>query len=239
MGSESPIYKRVVVKLSGEALQGGRGHGLDPAASGYIAGEIKEIQQLGVQVSIVIGGGNIIRGLQAHAGGMERTVADHMGMLATVINGLALQDALERAGVQARVMSAIVIGVMVEPFVRRGAVQHLEKGRVVIFVGGTGNPYFSTDSAAALRASEIGADAVLKATKVDGVYSDDPVKNPAAVLFEEITYMETLQKDLRVMDATAFAMCRENRIPIRVFNMSVPGNFRKAVLGEKVGTLVS
>lgn len=226
------------MKLSGEALQGGRGHGLDPALSGYIAGEIKEIQQLGIQVSIVIGGGNIIRGLQAHAGEMERTVADYMGMLGTVINGLALQDALERAGVRARVMSAIVIGVVVEPFVRRAAVQHLEKGRVVIFVGGTGNPYFSTDSAAALRASEIGADAVLKATKVDGIYSDDPVKNPDAVLFEEITYMEALQKNLRVMDATAFAMCRENRIPIRVFNMSVPGNFRKAVLGEKIGTLV-
>lgn len=239
MAPRQPVYKRVVVKLSGEALQGSSGHGVDPTASAYVAGEMKELRLLGVQVSIVIGGGNIIRGLQAHAGGMDRITADYMGMLGTVINGLALRDALEKSGLEGRVMSAIEIGVVVEPFNRRGAVRHLEKGRVVVFVGGTGNPYFSTDSAAALRASEIGADAVLKATKVDGVYSADPMKNPDAVLYEGISYDDALRKNLRVMDATAFALCRENRIPIRVFNMTVPGNFRKAVLGEKVGTLVS
>ena len=239
MAPRQPVYKRVVVKLSGEALQGSSGHGVDPTASAYVAGEMKELRLLGVQVSIVIGGGNIIRGLQAHAGGMDRITADYMGMLGTVINGLALRDALEKSGLEGRVMSAIGIGVVVEPFNRRGAVRHLEKGRVVVFVGGTGNPYFSTDSAAALRASEIGADAVLKATKVDGVYSADPMKNPDAVLYEGISYDDALRKNLRVMDATAFALCRENRIPIRVFNMTVPGNFRKAVLGEKVGTLVS
>ena len=239
MAAQKPVYRRVVVKLSGEALQGSSGHGVDITAASYIAGEVKDLHRLGVQVSIVIGGGNIIRGIQAQAGGMERTTADYMGMLGTVINGLALRDALEQASIEGWVMSALDVGAVVEPFTRRGAIHHLEKGRVLVFVGGTGNPYFSTDSAAALRASEIGAEAVLKATKVDGVYSDDPVKNPDAVLYEKISYIEALRKNLRVMDATAFALCMENSIPIRVFNMTVTGNFRKAVLGEKVGTLVS
>ena len=234
----TPKYKRVLLKLSGEAMAGGEGVGIDPKRAEVIAREIKDTQSLGVEVAVVIGGGNIFRGMVAEAAGMERVSADYMGMLATVINALALQDALESMGVVTRVQTAIEMRELAEPFIRRRAIRHLEKGRVVIFAGGTGNPYFTTDTAASLRAMEIGAEVIMKATKVDGVYSADPLIDPSAERFDEITYIDCLQKGLKVMDATALSLCMDNGVPIIVFNLWVPGNVVRAVKGEPVGTVV-
>lgn len=234
----APAYRRVLVKLSGEALMGEQGYGIDPALVGGIAREIGEIRALGVDLAIVIGGGNIFRGVAAGAAGMDRAQADYMGMLATVINALALQDALENAGVSTRVLTAIEMRSVAEPFIRRRAVRHLEKGRVVVFAAGTGNPYFTTDTAAALRAMEIKADVILKATKVDGIYSADPVSHPDATRFEALTYLDVLDRRLKVMDATAVSLCMDNKLPIIVFNLRRPGNMRRAVLGERIGTVV-
>ena len=231
-------YKRILLKLSGEVLMGDRNFGIDPKIVHFMANELKGISGSGVQVAIVIGGGNIFRGLEASAEGMERTSADYMGMLATVMNALALQNSLELAGIPTRVQSAIEMHQLAEPYIRRKAVRHLEKGRVVIFAGGTGNPYFTTDTAAALRAVEIGADVILKATKVDGVYSSDPVKNSSAKKFSEITYIDILKKGLKVMDSTAISLCMDNNLPIVVFNMMGSGNIKKVLKGEKIGTLV-
>jgi len=228
----------VLLKLSGEALMGDRGYGIDPATVQYIAGEIKSVTERGVQVAVVIGGGNIFRGLEASAKGMERVSADNMGMLATVINALALQDALEKSGVHTRVQSAIEMRELAEPYIRRRAVRHLEKGRVVIFSAGTGNPYFTTDTAAALRAAEINAEIIMKATKVDGVYSADPVKHPDAVRYDAIGYLEVLRKGLGVMDSTAISLCMDNKLPIMVFNLKEKGSIRKAAAGSRVGTLI-
>lgn len=234
-----PIYKRVVLKLSGEALQGKRGYGIDPGVTEAIAKEIKEIKKLDIQIAIVIGGGNIYRGNAASSGhGVDRIIADYMGMLATVINGLALQDALEKAGVMTRVQTAIEMQELAEPYIRRRAVRHLEKGRVVIFVAGTGSPYFSTDTAASLRAIEINADAILKATKVDGVYSADPEKDKSAKKFNRLKYIDVLKKGLKVMDATAVSLCMDNKLPIVVFNLTKKGNIKRVLLGEKIGTVV-
>jgi uridylate kinase len=233
-----PVYKRVLLKLSGEALLGEKTFGIDRAFTDYLAIEIGALHRLGVQVSAVVGGGNIFRGVSDSAQGMDRVSADHMGMLATVINALALQDALERAGVYTRVLSAIEMREVAEPFIRRRAIRHLEKGRVAIFAGGTGNPYFSTDTAAALRANEIKAEIILKGTKVDGIYDSDPVKNPTAKRFDRITYLEVLQRGLRVMDTTAISLCMENRVPIIVYDLKSAGALRRIVLGEQVGTLV-
>ncbi len=234
-----PKFSRVLVKLSGEALGGKDGVGICPEAVHHMAGEIREVRELGVQVVLVVGGGNIFRGLSGSERGIERATGDYMGMLATIINALALQDALEKLGCPTRVQSAIAMSQVAEPFIRRRAVRHLEKGRVVIFGGGTGNPYFSTDTAAALRANEIGAEVILKATKVDGIYDCDPKKNPKAKRFAEISYLDALQKQLKVMDSTAFSLCMDNKMPIIVFDFSEPHNLRRAVLGEKVGTLVT
>ncbi len=234
----TPKYKRVLLKLSGEAMAGGEGVGIDPKRAEVIAREIKDVQSLGVEVAVVIGGGNIFRGMGAEAAGMERVSADYMGMLATVINALALQDALESMGVVTRVQTAIEMRELAEPFIRRRAIRHLEKGRVVIFAGGTGSPYFTTDTAASLRAMEIGAEVIMKATKVDGVYSADPLVDPSAERFDEITYIDCLQKGLKVMDATALSLCMDNGVPIIVFNLWVPGNVGRAVKGEPVGTVV-
>jgi uridylate kinase len=234
-----PKYRRILLKLSGEALGGEGGVGICPEAIHDIAHQIGEVRQLGVQVVIVVGGGNIFRGLAGSERGIERATGDYMGMLATVINALALQDALEKGGVATRVQSAISMSQVAEPFIRRRAVRHLEKGRVVIFGGGTGNPYFSTDTAAALRANEIGAEVILKATKVDGVYDSDPKKNPKAVRFEETTYLEALQRQLKVMDSTAFSLCMDNKMPIIVFDLFKAHNLKRVVLGEHVGTLVT
>jgi uridylate kinase len=231
-------FKRIVLKLSGEILAGGAGHGIDEAVMGALADEIREVHDLGVQVGIVVGGGNIFRGLAASTRGMDRVGADYMGMLATVINGLALQHSLEKRGVQTRVMSAIEMARVCEPYIRRRATRHLEKGRVVIMAAGTGNPYFTTDTAAALRAIEIGADAILKATKVDGVYSADPVRDASATFFPRITYLDILTRGLKVMDSTAISLCMDNRLPLVVFNVSARGNLLKIVQGEEVGTLV-
>ena len=233
-----PVFRRILLKLSGEALMGTQGFGVDPEVAARIAREVDEVRNMDVQVAIVVGGGNFIRGVAASALGIYRVVADNMGMLATVINALALQDALEKAGVATRVQSAISMSQVAEPFIRRRAVRHLEKGRVVIFGGGTGNPYFSTDTAAALRANEIGAEVILKATKVDGVYDCDPKQNPAAKRFEQITYIEALQRQLKVMDSTAFSLCMDNKMPIIVFNVFKPSNLKRVVLGEAVGTIV-
>ena len=235
----SSPYKRILLKLSGEALMGSQGHGIDLAIIDTIASEIKEIYEHGIQVAIVIGGGNIFRGLSAAAKGMERASADYMGMLATVLNALALQNTLENKGVPTRVQTAIEMRQLAETYVRRRAVRHLEKNRIVIFAAGTGNPYFTTDTAAALRAMEIGADVIMKATKVDGVFSADPVKDPSAVKFDRLTYLDVLQKNLKVMDAAAISLCMDNNLPIIVFNLNVPGNIRKIVAGEPLGTLVS
>jgi uridylate kinase len=232
-------YRRILLKLSGEALGGGRGIGIDPEAVRDMARQIQEVRELGVQVVIVIGGGNIYRGLSGSVGGIERATGDYMGMLATVINSLALQDALEKLGVATRVQSAVTMPQVAEPFIRRRAVRHLEKGRVVIFGGGTGNPFFSTDTAAALRANEIGAEVILKATKVDGIYDSDPKKNPKAKRYDQITYQEALLKRLTVMDSTAFSMCQDNKMPIIVFDLFKPHNLRSVILGEKVGTVVT
>jgi len=238
--SAAPVYKRIVIKLSGEALrEPGARENISPQIVRELAARIKEIHDLGVQTSVVIGGGNIWRGLSAQHRGMDRTTADYMGMLATVINGLALKAALEEAGVQTRVQTAIEMQNVAEPFILGRAIRHLELGRVVIFVAGTGNPYFSTDTTAALRASEIRADVILKATKVDGIYDSDPKKNPAAKRFDRITYNDALTKRLQVMDSTAFSLCMDNKIPIIVFDMNRPSNFRDVVLGKNVGTTVA
>lgn len=236
-GKPKPAYSRIVLKLSGEVLAGKES--VDAGVTRKIAIEVGEIHRLGIQIAIVIGGGNIWRGAVHSHGGMDRSTADYMGMLATIINGLALQDALEREGVFTRVQTAIDVRNVAEPFIRRRAIRHLEKGRVVIFVAGTGNPFFSTDTAAALRASEIRADVILKATKVDGVYDSDPKKNPGAKRFNRLSYMRALQDQLKVMDSAAFALCMENHIPIVVFDVFRPGNLKRAVLGENVGTLVT
>jgi uridylate kinase len=235
---ETPIYRRVLLKLSGEALVGERGLSIDPDVVARIAQEIKDVRELGVEIAIVIGGGNLFRGLSASARGMDRVTADYMGMLATVINALALQDQLERFDVPTRVLSAIKIEELAEPFIRRRAVRHLEKGRVVIFASGTGNPFFTTDTAAALRAVEIDSEAILKGTKVDGVYDSDPLQNPNAKRYEHLTYMDVVKQRLKVMDTTAVTLCMENNLPIIVFNLKVPGNLRRVVLGENVGTKV-
>jgi uridylate kinase len=234
-----PPYKRILLKLSGEALMGEQGYGIDLAMMEKIASEIKEVFDLGVQIAIVIGGGNIFRGLAATAKGMERASADYMGMLATVLNALALQNILENKGVVTRVQSAIDMRELAEPYIRRRAVRHLEKKRVVIFAAGTGNPYFTTDTAAALRAMEIGANVIMKATKVDGVFSADPMKDKTAKKYDSLSYIEVLQKDLRVMDATAISLCMDNNLPIIVFNLNVPGNIKRIVKGESIGTLVT
>ena len=234
-----PKYKRILLKLSGEALGGDQGFGICPKTVANIAKQIGELRDLGVQVVIVVGGGNIFRGLQGEAAGIDRATGDYMGMLATIINSLALQNSLEHHGVETRVQTAIEMSEVAEPFIRRRAVRHLEKGRVVIFGGGTGNPYFSTDTAAALRANEIAAEVILKATKVDGIYDKDPEKHPAAKRFREISYLDCLQKQLRVMDSTAFSLCLDNSMPIIVFDLFKPHNIRNVVLGKKIGTLVS
>src|SRR3954466_1786153 len=240
MKTEAPAYKRIVLKLSGEALreEGGRDN-ISPPVVRTIAERIKEVHDLGIQIAVVIGGGNIWRGLTAAGKGMDRTTADYMGMLATVINGLALKSALDEIGVETRVQTAIEMQNVAEPFILGRAIRHLEVGRVVIFVAGTGNPYFSTDTTAALRASEIRADVIVKATKVDGVYDSDPKKNPDAKRYDRISYTDALTKRLQVMDSTAFSLCMDNRIPIVVFDMNTPSNFRDIVLGRKVGTVVS
>jgi uridylate kinase len=234
-----PKYHRVMLKLSGEAMLGNREHGISPETCDAIAKEIKEVKEVGVQLAIVIGGGNIFRGLAGVKHGLDRTAGDYMGMLATVINALALQDALEKNGVSTRVQSAIEMRAVAEPFIRRRAIRHLEKDRVVIFAAGTGNPYFSTDTTAALRASEIDADALLKATKVDGVYSADPKQDPSATRYDKLTYMDALKGRLNVMDSTAFSLCMDNHIPIVVFDLFQYGNIRRAILGEPIGTLVT
>ena len=234
----APYYRRVLLKLSGEALAGNQGYGIDPATLTAIAREVKEVVDLGVQLALVIGGGNIFRGLAASSKGMDRSSADYMGMLATVINSLAMQDALEKIGVLTRVQSAIAMSEVAEPYIRRRAMRHLEKGRVVIFGAGTGNPYFTTDTAASLRAMEIGADVILKGTKVDGVYTADPKKDPAAVKFEQLTYLDVLRKGLQVMDATAISLCMDNQLPIVVFDITTQGNVKRLVMGDKIGTIV-
>ena len=239
MKSKKPKYRRILLKLSGEALGDAQSNGIDGARVGDMADQIGEVRQLGVEVVIVIGGGNIFRGVVGIEKGIERATADYMGMLATVINALALQDALERRGVPTRVQSAINMTQIAEPFIRRRAVRHLEKGRVVIFAAGTGNPYFSTDTAAALRANEMGAEVILKATKVDGIYDSDPKKNPKARRFARIAYIDALQKQLKVMDSTAFSLCMDNKMPIIVFDLFKPHNLRQVVLGAEVGTLVT
>ena len=239
MKKQRPKYKRILLKLSGEALGGEAGVSISAEAVQSMADQIREVRELGVQVVIVIGGGNIFRGLSGSERGIERATGDYMGMLATVINSLALQDALEKLGVATRVQSAITMSQVAEPFIRRRAVRHLEKDRVVIFGGGTGNPYFSTDTAAALRANEIGAEVILKATKVDGIYDSDPMKNPAAKRFAQITYLDALQKQLKVMDSTAFSLCMDNKMPIIVFDMMKSDNIKRVVLGKAVGTLVT
>jgi uridylate kinase len=233
-----PRYKRILLKLSGEALQGPQGYGVDAEVLRTIAGEIQDLVNLGVEVAVVIGGGNIFRGLSAAASGMDRASADYMGMLATVMNSLALQDALEHRQVHTRVLSAIEMKEVAEPYIRRRAMRHLEKGRVVIFGAGTGNPYFTTDTAAALRAMEIHAEVLLKATKVDGIYDSDPKQNSAARRYTQLTYLDVLARGLNVMDSTAISLCKENRLPILVFNMLVRNNIRRVVCGEQIGTLV-
>jgi len=234
--AQSPAYKRVLLKLYGEALMGSHAYGIDPAIATQIARDIAEIQSMGVETAIVIGGGNIFRGVAASARGMDRATADYMGMLATVINALALQDALEQQGVNTRVVTAIEMRAVAEPFIRRRAIRHLEKGRVVVFGAGTGNPYFSTDTAAALRAMEIKADVILKATKVDGIYDADPMVKPNATRFEQISYLQVLEQGLKVMDATAISLCMDNRLPIVVFNLRTPGNIKRAISGEPIGS---
>ncbi|HMN02150.1 MULTISPECIES: UMP kinase [Geobacter] len=234
----TPYYRRVLLKLSGEALAGDQGYGIDPRTITAIAAEIKEVVATGSQLALVIGGGNIFRGLAASSKGMDRASADYMGMLATMINSLAMQDALEKVGVDTRVQSAIAMQEVAEPYIRRRAIRHLEKGRIVIFGAGTGNPYFTTDTAASLRAMEIGADVILKGTKVDGVYSADPKKDPTAMKYPRLTYLEVLKKGLQVMDATATSLCMDNNLPIIVFDITTYGNIKKVVCGEEIGTIV-
>lgn len=237
-GNSKAVYKRILLKLSGEALMGEQGFGIDPTTIIRIAKEIKDVHSLDVEIAIVVGGGNIFRGVALSAKGMDRASADYMGMLATAINALALQDALENQGVFTRVMSAIEMHKIAEPFIRRRAIRHIEKGRVVIFAAGTGNPYFTTDSAAALRALEIRADAILKATKVEGIYTADPATDETATMFDHITYLDVIQRDLKVMDTSAISLCRERNVPIHVFNLYKSGNIARVVRGEKVGTIV-
>lgn len=238
MAKKKSLYKRIVLKLSGEAFQGGSPSGINPAIINSIAGEIKALRGLRLDVAVVVGGGNIFRGVSGTKNGIDRSTADYMGMLATVINGLALQDALEKIGVMTRVLTAIEMQELAEPYIRRRAIRHLEKGRVIIFVAGTGNPYFTTDTTAALRAIEIGADVMLKATKVDGVYSSDPVKNRRAKKFKNLRYIDLLKKRLKVMDATAISLCMDNSLPLVVFDLTRKGNIEKVVLDEKIGTIV-
>ncbi|MBU0651763.1 MAG: UMP kinase [Proteobacteria bacterium] len=235
---DRPVYSRVLLKLSGESFMGNLSSGIDPEVVEVLAGEIRDVAALGVQLGIVIGGGNIFRGMTGSAKGMDRTTADYMGMLATVINSLALQSALEHVGVPTRVQTAIEMREIAEPFIQRRAVRHLEKGRVVIFAAGTGNPYFTTDTAATLRAVEIKADIILKATKVDGVYDRDPVQYRDAVMYEKISYTEVLTKNLKVMDASAISLCRDNGLPLNVFNLQKAGNIKRVICGESVGTIV-
>ena len=237
--SEQPVYQRILLKLSGEALMGDQRFGIAPDVVARLADEVRDVHGLGVQTAIVLGGGNVIRGVSAAAQGIDRVAGDHMGLLATVINGLALQDALEKRGVTTRLMSAVEVRQIAEPFIRRRAIRHLEKNRVVLFVGGTGNPFFTTDSAAALRANEIHADVLLKATKVDGVYDANPDKDPNAQFLKTLTYRQALEAGLQVMDAAAVALCMENGIPIKVFNMKVKGNIQRVILGDNIGSLVS
>jgi len=234
----APKYQRVLLKISGEVLAGDQGYGIDPKVIDAVSSEIKDIHDLGVEVAVVIGGGNIFRGLAASAGGMERSSADYMGMLATVLNALALQNALERKGVFTRVQSAIEMRQLAESYIRRRAIRHLEKKRVVIFAGGTGNPYFSTDTAAALRAMEIGAQVILKGTKVDGIYDADPMKHPKAKRYDELTFFQVIEKDLRVMDSTAVTLCMDHSLPLIVFNLKENGNIKRIILGQKIGTIV-
>ena len=238
-GTTRPAYRRIVLKLSGEALAGSQGYGIDPAVLERIALEMRDVAALGVQIAIVIGGGNIFRGIAASASGMDRATADYMGMLATIINALALQDALEKAGLQTRVLSAIEMRAVAEPYIRRRAIRHLEKGRVVIFAAGTGNPFFTTDTAGALRAIEIGADAIMKATKVDGIYSADPARDAGAERLARVTYIEVLNRRLEVMDTTAISLCMDNKLPIVVFDLTRPGNIARIVCGEPVGSVVA
>ena len=238
-GRQRPVYRRIVLKLSGEALAGSQGYGLDPSVLTRVGDELREVVKLGVELAVVIGGGNIFRGMAASAGGMERATADYMGMLATIINALALQDALEKAGCQTRVLSAIEMRAVAEPYIRRRAIRHLEKGRVVIFAAGTGNPFFTTDTAGALRAVEIGADAILKATKVDGIYSADPARDASAERLPRVTYIEVLNRRLEVMDTTAISLCMDNKLPIVVFDLTRPGNIARIVCGEPVGSIVT
>ncbi len=239
MSDAPPVYRRILLKLSGEALLGNMDYGIDPAMIQRVAREIAEVRELGVQIGVVIGGGNIFRGAGLAQGGMDRVTGDHMGMLATVINSLALQDALERIGVFARVMSALKIHEVCEDYIRRRAIRHLEKNRVVIFAAGTGNPFFTTDTAASLRAIEISADVLIKATKVDGVYSSDPMHNADATHYASLSFERVLVENLQVMDATAIVMCRDNNLPLRVFNLNNPGDLMKMMRGETVGTQVS
>lgn len=238
-GSPEPTYSRIVLKLSGESFQGSQGFGIDAETVHSIAREVKEVYDLGVQMAIIVGGGNIFRGTRQKSLSIDRATGDYMGMLSTVINGLALQDALEKQGVFTRLQSAIEMHQVAEPFIRRRAMRHLEKGRVVIFAAGTGNPYFSTDTAAALRAMEIKAHVILKATRVDGIYDADPEKVSSAKMFDRITYLDVIQKGLAVMDSTAISLCMDNRMPIIIFNMNTPGNIRRVVMGEKVGSTVT
>lgn len=241
MSAEKPqkvAYKRVLLKLSGEALAGKREFGIDPDTMMRIAEEIKQVHDLGVEIAIVIGGGNIFRGIAGTAQGMDRISSDHMGMLATVINSLAMQDALEKAGTFTRVMTAIEMHQLCEPYIRRRAVRHLEKGRIVIFAAGTGNPFFTTDTAACLRAMEVDADIIMKATRVEGVYSSDPLKDSNAKFLKSLDYLDVLQKNLKVMDSAAISLCMDHQLPVLVFNLTKPGNFRRAVLGEDIGSIV-
>ncbi|MEB3233330.1 MAG: UMP kinase [Leptolyngbyaceae bacterium] len=231
-------YQRVLLKLSGEALMGELSYGIDPNVVDQIARQIADVVATGLQMAVVVGGGNIFRGIKGSAAGMDRATADYIGMIATVMNAMTLQDALERAGIPTRVQTAIEMQELAEPYIRRRAIRHLEKGRVVIFGGGSGNPFFTTDTTAALRAAEINAEVVFKATKVDGVYDSDPMKNPGACRYETLTYSHVLTNDLKVMDGTAIALCKDNNIPIMVFNLSVDGNIRRAVMGESIGTIV-
>ncbi len=234
----APAYKRVLLKLSGEALIGARSYGIDPLVADQIARDVVEVRRLGVEIAVVIGGGNIFRGLAASAKGMDRTTADNMGMLATVMNALALSDALERHGAATRVLTAIEMRTVAEPFIRRRAIRHLEKGRVVLFAAGTGNPYFTTDTAAALRAMEVHADVIMKATKVDGIFTADPAVDPTATQLDSLSHHEVLERRLNVMDTTAVSLCMDNKLPIIVFNLKTPGNVRRAVMGEPVGSMV-
>jgi uridylate kinase len=237
--ADSPVFKRILLKLSGEAFMGTQGFGIDDETVAAIGKEIREVQQLGVQIGVIVGGGNIFRGRTSDARGFDRVTADQMGMLATVINGLALQNALEKLGVVTRLLTAIEMSQLAEPFIRRRALRHLEKGRVVIFAAGTGNPYFSTDTAAALRAKEIGAEVILKATKVDGIYDVDPKQSDEAKMYDRISYLDVIAKSLSVMDSTAVSLCMDHSLPIIVFNLTRAGNIKRVVLGEKVGSLVS